>query len=100
MIEWIFAGLWTEIWKAGLGVGLVILLLIAAYFSPIGKKDFIYAAIIVAVALLLYMRGIHDQSARCVAQQKVVTEQVTAAVKTAHTKKALHARDPFNNRRY
>ena len=28
------------------------------------------------------------------------TEQVTAAVKTAHSKKALHARDPYNSRHY
>ena len=99
-LHWALAGLWAEVWKWGLGVGLVILLLTAAYFSPIAKKYFVFAAVAVVIVMLAYTRGVYDQSNRCVAQQKVVTEQVTAAVKTAHTKKALHARDPYNSRRY
>jgi hypothetical protein len=100
MIHWALAGLWAEVWHWGLGIGVVILLLAAAYFSPVGKKYLVIAAVVVVLLLLAYARGIHDQSNRCVAQQKVVTEQVTAAVKTAHTKKALHARDPYNSRHY
>lgn len=100
MIHWALAGLWAEVWKWGLGVGLVILLLAAAYFSPIAKKYFVFAAVAVVIGIVGYGKGISDQSNRCVAQQKVVTEQVTAAVKTAHTKQALHARDPYNSRHY
>lgn len=99
MIEWMLAGLWAEIWKWGLGVALIILFLAAAYFIPIGKRYFVEAAVIVAVAMFVYTKGVYDQHLRCAAQQKIVYRQVTAAVTYAKSRRALHARDPYNSPR-
>ena len=41
----LLAALWTEIWHWGLGVGLIILCGLLAYFSPFDKKYFIGAGV-------------------------------------------------------
>jgi hypothetical protein len=99
-LHWVFAGLWAEVWKWGIGIGLVILLLAAAYFSPLYKKYFLFAAVAVVIVLVAYTKGVSDENKRCVAQQVVVKQHVTAAVNYAKSKKALHARDPYNSRHY
>ena len=62
--------IWTLVWHWGTGVGAIILLLAAAFFSPFCKKDFVYAAVIVAVALFIYGYGTVDASRLCDARLK------------------------------
>jgi hypothetical protein len=98
-MAWLLAGLGPELIKYVGGTGLVVLLLAGAYFVPVGKRFFIEAAVIVAVALAVYTMGVRNEAARCKAQQAVVKRHVTAAVTYAHSKKALHARDPYDSSR-
>lgn len=78
MIELFFAGVWAEVWRFGIGLGLIIVFLAAAYFSPILKKDFVYAAVVVAVLLASFTYGV-----RIGEQRKQV--QWDASVKIAET---------------
>ena len=64
------ASIWTLVWHWGTGVGAIVLLLAAAFFSPFCKKDFVYAAVIVAVALFIYGYGTVDASRLCDARMK------------------------------
>jgi len=63
------------------GIGLLVLaygitavcfvgLLAAAYFSPILKKDFLYAALCLVISTTVFTVGVHDESVRCIAQNK------------------------------
>ncbi len=99
IFEWLFAGVWAEVWKFGLGIGLIILCLAGAYFSPLGKKDFLWAAVVVAVSLVLYSRGVLDQSARCAAQAAVVDRNVTVTVTNAG-KNLKKWKDPYDRPNY
>ena len=54
-----FAGLWGEVWRFGIGIGLIILCLVAAYFSPILKKDFLYAAAVIAAFVIAFGYGVN-----------------------------------------
>ena len=100
----LFAGLWHVLWPF-LGAGaLVVLLLALAYFSPVGKRYFVEAAVVVAVALSVYTYGVNGEAARCKAQQIAGTKHINAvvnkAVKHTHTKKAKAAKDPWNQKDY
>jgi hypothetical protein len=57
-LEYVFAGLWAEIWRFGLGFGLMILCFAGAYFSPIWKKDFLWAGIVIAVFMVAFTTGV------------------------------------------
>lgn len=92
-----FIGLWPLIWHQAAGYGFIAVLLAAAYFSPIFKKDFVYAAIIVGVALFVYQYGVHDEAKRVDAQEQVVNKKVDNAVQTSKSAKVRHAKDPWNN---
>ena len=63
--------LWSEIWKFGLGTGVIILSLAAAYFSPIGKQFFLAVAACAFIGLIIYGEGIKNEKITC-AQQKVI----------------------------
>ena len=63
--------LWSEIWKFGVGTGVIILSLAAAYFSPIGKQFFLAVAACAFVGLIIYGEGIKNEKVTC-AQQKVI----------------------------
>lgn len=52
------AGLWGEVWRFGLGFGIMILLLVAAYVSPIWKRDFLCAALAVGVFMIAFTSGV------------------------------------------
>jgi hypothetical protein len=53
-----FAGIWAEVWRFGLGFGVMILLFAAAYFSPIWKKDFLWAGVALGVAMVFFTTGV------------------------------------------
>lgn len=67
-IEIALAGLWGEVWRYGLGVGVIICLLAAAYFSPILKKEFCWAAGVVAAFLVAFTMGVSTGEKRVQAQ--------------------------------
>ena len=99
-IELSLAGLWPTLWHFGLGSSLVIGLMAAAYFSPVFKKDFFYAALIVGAFMVAEDIGIHDANKITTAKEKIVTTQVDKAVKKSETPKARHAKDPWDRKEY
>jgi hypothetical protein len=74
--QWSASGLadaiWSEVWQWGLGVGLIILCLALAYFSPFDKKYFILAAAIIAAALFIFARGQLVEKTVCDAKIKYI----------------------------
>ena len=100
LINEAFAGAWALIWHWGAGVAIVILCLAAAYFSPLYKKYFLYAAGCVAWCLIFYGIGIADQHQREAAQQKVVIQYVDRVVAKTKTKKAQHRPDTWDRKNY
>lgn len=100
VIQDYLAGAWSLILHQGLGAVLFISFLAAAYFSPVFKKDFFYAALIVAAFMLAEDIGIHDANKITTAKEKIVTTQVDKAVKKSETPKARHAKDPWDRKEY
>lgn len=86
--------MWNLIWHFGLSGGLVAGLLAAAYFSPVFKKDLVYGAIVVAVAMGVYALGVHDEKANRDAQQLREQAKIEQAVKDAL---AHPGKDPFDD---
>lgn len=78
-------GVWPLISHAGSGGLLIAGLLAAAYFSPVFKKEFVYGAIGVAVALFVYGVGVHDEKVKRDAAEQRVQTSVDNAVKDAIT---------------
>jgi hypothetical protein len=99
-LDSLFDGLWDMIWKEGLGIGLIICFLLAAWFSPVFKKDFFYAAVITGVLLVVFNFGIKSESKHTVAQEKVVNTTVDNAVKRSKTPAVRRAKDPWDNPKY
>lgn len=95
----VFSTIWTLVWTWGLGVGLIILLLAASYFSPIAKKDFFYAAVVVAVGMVVYGYGIRNEDALCKAREAAVTKKVDAVVAKTKTPAYRKRKDPYDNPR-
>lgn len=96
----IFVGLWTEIFHWGLGIGLIILFGLAAYFSPIAKPLFVACAVAVAAFLGGYTVGTHDADVKCTARAAAVDKAVANVVKKTTTKKARAKVDPYDQRTY
>lgn len=96
-IDLFLGGLWSMVWHWGIGIGLIILLCAAAYFSPVFKKDFLYAALLVIVALFFEAVGIHDERARVAAQEKLIGQKVTSVVKDTTTPVSRGERDPYDS---
>ena len=92
------AGLWGVAWPQISAFALIVGLCALAYFSPIGKRYFIEAAIVIAVGLGVYQYGLHQEANRCTAQQvagtKHINKVVNKAVKHTRTKRAIAAPDP------
>ena len=101
-----FAALWPMIWTFGLGTGLIILCLFVAFFSSsipiIGpflgglRKDLIWAAIGIFLAMTFMGIGIKQEHDRCIAQNQIIQNEVNQAVKDAT--KPSNPPDPFNNK--
>ncbi len=100
VVELFFAGIWGMVFHWGLGIGLIVLFLAAAYFSPIGKKDLIYCATIIAVFLVAEAVGIHDEKVHRDAQDKVITTAVSKTVSKTQTEKAKTRKDKWDQKDY
>lgn len=68
--------LWSEIWKFGVGTGLIVLSLAAAYFSPIGKQFFLAVAACAFVGLLIFGAGIKQEKQFCTAERVQFLKQL------------------------
>ena len=99
-----FAGLWPVLWPLLLAGGVVIFLLMLAYFSPLGKRYFVEAAIVVAVGMSVYQFALHQADERCRAQNiaatKVINKVVNKAIHHTQTRRAVHAPDPWDRKEY
>lgn len=100
LVEHAFAGVWSMIWHFGIGVGLIVLFLAVAYFSPLGKKWFIAAAIGVALFMGGEVVGVKMGTARCTAQAQAVSKFVHRTVQSTTTKRSRAASDPWDNKVY
>ena len=98
------AGLWTVFWPGLIASVIVVLLLALAYVSPLGKRYFVEAAIVVAIGLGVYNYGLYKADQRCRAQNiaatKVITKVVNKAVKHTRTKRAIASPDPWDQKDY
>lgn len=93
MFDW-FTGIWPFIAHAGAGGSLIGALLAAAWFSPVFKKDFVYAALVVGVATFIYGVGVHDEKHRRDALDAALQQRVEDAVKNSTGKV-----DPYDDPR-
>ncbi len=95
-----FAGLWTAYWPIIAAAAAVAGLLAIAYFSPLGKRYFVEAAVIVAVGMAIYSWALHNADERCRAQNiaatKVENKVIDRAVKKTRTHKARAAKDSWD----
>ena len=82
------------------GIGMIALCALGAWFSPVLKKDFIFAALVVLAALLFEARGIHVEKVHDAAQGKVIRTAVSKAVARTQTPAAKKSTDPWDNRNY
>ena len=92
-----FAGIWDLVWAWGIGIGLIILLCAAAYFSPVFKKDFLWGAFIVAVALFFTANGARLERNRVAAQEALIGQTVKTVVQGTATSQARGERDPYDS---
>lgn len=100
MVDLYFAGLWTMVWHFGLGAGLIILCLAGAWFSPVFKSDFIYAALVVAFAMFFEYVGVHMEKVHRDAQGQVITSSVDKTVAKTETPAAKKQKDRWDNPKY
>jgi hypothetical protein len=61
-------GLWPMLWHFSAGAILISACLLGAWFSPIAKAQFIWAAVCVALGLGAYTWGVENEKARCSVQ--------------------------------
>ena len=103
-LQVLVAGLWTIFWPGMIATVIVVLLLALAYFSPLGKRYFVEAAIVVAIGLGVYNYGLYKADQRCRAQNiaatKVINKVVNKAVKHTRTKRAIASPDPWDQKDY
>lgn len=97
-LEHFFAGLWSLVWHFGIGIGVIILLCAAAYFSPLGKKWFIIAAVVVAAFVAGEGFGVNLEKRHTDAQAATVTKYVKKVVTGTQTKKSRASTDPWNQK--
>ncbi|MGZ5987582.1 MAG: hypothetical protein ACXWLZ_00900 [Rhizomicrobium sp.] len=86
LIQIFFAGLWDEIWQYGIGVVLIILLLAAAWFSPIFKKKFLWGAAGVGAVMIAFTIGVGTGEKRVHAQWDASRAATLTEVKKARTR--------------
>lgn len=73
------AGIGNLVLAYGLVTVGIVGLLAAAWFSPILKKDFLYAAACLFISASVFTVGVHDEKIRCDAQNKAAVDDVVAA---------------------
>lgn len=79
-----FAGLWALVWHFGLGGALVVGCLAAAYFSPVFKKHFLWAAVCIVAIMVSTAIGVNLGEKRIQAQWDQARANALVTVKKAH----------------
>ena len=77
------AGIGLLVGAYGLALVGTVALLAAAWFSPVFKKDFLYAAICVMISTAVFTIGVHDESVRCIAQNEAAVSDAVQAGNSA-----------------
>ena len=77
------AGIWPMVLNYGLVTIGVVGCLAAAWFSPVFKSDFVWAAGCLLVSAVVYSIGVHDERLHCTAQNEIAIEQAVAAGNSA-----------------
>ena len=96
-VKLFFAGVWAQVWHWGLGIGVIICLLAAAWFSPVGKKTLTVAAIVVFAFMVGMGVGTVDEKRRHTAQEQVLDKHVKDVVKDTNTPAAKQRPDPWDS---
>lgn len=100
LVEHFFAGTWNLIFHWGIGLGILAAFILAAIFSPVFKRDFVYCAIVIGVFLLAMYIGTRDEAKHNAAQQAVVNKRVEDVVKGTETPKARASTDKWDRPNY
>ena len=108
-IDMFFAGIWPMVWHWGIGIGLIILILLAEVFTSVipvlgpllmpFRRDMLWAAGAIAVFLFAQGIGIKDEAARCIARQVKIENRIDSVVKETTTPRALIKPDPYDDPR-
>ncbi|TWA89600.1 hypothetical protein [Bradyrhizobium stylosanthis] len=80
------AGVWGEVWRFGLGYGICICLAIAAYVSPVFKKQLAYAALAVFIFMVAFTSGVITGEKRVRAQWAAADELTLKANEAARAR--------------
>lgn len=93
---WLFTGLWplvSHLTEAGFAIAVLVA---AGFFSPVFKKEFAYAAGVVAIAVFVYAWGVRDEKHRRDALDAAAQSDVDRAVRDADGKGKDRWNDPRN----
>lgn len=109
-LQLIFAGIWSQVWHWGTGIGLIILLVALAWFTtavPVigpyltnARRDLLWAASAVAIFLAGQALGSHDEARKNAAKQVVIENRVDAVVEKTTTPAAKAQKDRWNRPEY
>lgn len=105
-----FAGVWQFIFHWGLGIGLIVCLLAAAYFTtaiPIigpyltnARKDLLWAAFGVSIFLAGHVIGVKDEANRNNIKTAVIDKKVDTVVKDTMSPAARARLDRWDRKEY
>jgi hypothetical protein len=84
------AGIWTLLASYGIGAVLIAICLAGAFFSPLWKKDFLWAAAVIAILMFSFTIGVSQGERRVQAQWDLAR---SAAVKQGKEARAGAVRD-------
>jgi hypothetical protein len=100
LVDYYLAGVWTLVWHWGIGVGMIVLLLAATYFSPVGKKEFFAGALLVVLFMAGEYVGVRMESKYRDAKAASIGSSVDKTVQETQTPEAKAAKDRWNNSKY
>ena len=92
------AGLWTLIWHFGVGIGVIILLCVGAYFAPTVRLKATCIALAVGVLVIGEGIGVRMERSHVAAQEKSTNTFVDKTVKGTTDPKSRTAPDPWNSK--
>jgi hypothetical protein len=95
-----FAGLGSMLLHLGIAAAGILLCVLGAIFSPVGKLDFVVAAVVISLLLGAESMGINLERKHVEAQQAAIQNAATAAVAKTQTPKAKKASDPWDRKEY
>lgn len=84
-LQYELAGLWPLISSYGLGGLIIIALLAAAWFSPVWKKEFLWAASAIAIGMAIFSAGVVKGERRVHAQWEAARENSVKVGKEARS---------------